>query len=45
MFPRDPLEEIAYGLGYASAAQLRRLAEPLNSNGYGPYLLQLIHES
>jgi len=45
MFPRDPLEEIACGLGYASAAQLRRPAEPLNRDGYGPYLLQLNHDS
>ncbi len=39
------IEEIAYRLGYISAEQLRRLAEPLCKNGYGPYLLDLIGDS
>ncbi|MFA6030183.1 MAG: glucose-1-phosphate thymidylyltransferase RfbA [Elusimicrobiota bacterium] len=36
------LEEIAYGLGYISAAQLEKLAEPMRKNEYGQYLLRLI---
>jgi len=39
------IEEIAYRMGYISAEQVRRLAEPLCKNGYGPYLLQIIEES
>jgi glucose-1-phosphate thymidylyltransferase len=39
------IEEIAYRMGYISADQVRRLAEPLSKNGYGPYLLQVIEES
>jgi glucose-1-phosphate thymidylyltransferase len=39
------IEEIAYRMGYISAEQVRRLAEPLSKNGYGPYLLQTIEES
>jgi glucose-1-phosphate thymidylyltransferase len=38
------IEEIAYRMGYISAEQLRRLAEPLSKNAYGPYLLQCIDE-
>jgi glucose-1-phosphate thymidylyltransferase len=34
-------EEIAFRLGYISAEQLGRLAEPMKKNGYGGYLLQL----
>ncbi len=45
MFPLDQSQEIAYGPGYLSAAQLRRLAELLSRNGYGLYLLQLIDEN
>jgi glucose-1-phosphate thymidylyltransferase len=36
------LEEIAFRMGYIDAAQLRRLAEPLNKNGYGAYLINLL---
>jgi glucose-1-phosphate thymidylyltransferase len=36
------IEEIAYYNGYIDADQLRRLAEPLQKNRYGQYLLQLI---
>jgi glucose-1-phosphate thymidylyltransferase len=36
------LEEIAYENGWISAAELRALAEPLQKNGYGAYLLGLI---
>ena len=39
------IEEIAYRMGYISAEQVRRLAEPLSKNAYGPYLLQVIEES
>ncbi len=39
------IEEIAYRMGYISAEQVRRLAEPLSKNGYGPYLLQVLEES
>lgn len=36
------LEEIAYESGWISAVQLRALAEPLQKNGYGAYLMGLI---
>ena len=36
------LEEIAYRNGYIDADQLRRLAEPMQKNGYGRYLLEII---
>lgn len=36
------IEEVAYRMGYIDAAQVRRLAEPLQKNGYGEYLLQII---
>jgi glucose-1-phosphate thymidylyltransferase len=35
-------EEIAYRMGYISAAQLAALAEPMRKNEYGQYLLALI---
>ncbi len=34
-------EEIAFHLGYITAEQLSRLAEPMKKNSYGDYLLQL----
>lgn len=34
------LEEIAYEMGYISKEQLLALAEPLNKNQYGQYLIQ-----
>jgi glucose-1-phosphate thymidylyltransferase len=37
-------EEIAWRKGYISAAQLRRLAEPLAKSGYGEYLLRSLSE-
>jgi len=37
-------EEIAYRSGYITAAQLEALAQPMRSNGYGAYLLQLLRE-
>jgi glucose-1-phosphate thymidylyltransferase len=37
------LEEVAYRMGYISKDQVKRLAEPLQKNGYGQYLLQMIN--
>ncbi len=37
-------EEIAYRQGWIDAAQLQRLAEPMNKNGYGQYLQRLLNE-
>jgi glucose-1-phosphate thymidylyltransferase len=36
------LEEIAYRQGYINAEQVRRIAEPLQQNGYGQYLMELL---
>lgn len=38
------VEEVAYRMEFIDEAQLRKLAEPLNKNGYGQYLLSLIKE-
>jgi len=38
------VEEIAYRMGYISAADLERLAVPLAKSGYGQYLLQVLSE-
>ena len=37
-------EEIAYRMGFISASDLRRLAQPLSKNGYGRYLLRILEE-
>ena len=37
-------EEIAWRMGYITAAQLRRLAKPLAKSGYGEYLLKILSE-
>ena len=37
-------EEIAYRMGYITAAELRGLAEPLVKSGYGQYLLGLLSD-
>ena len=37
-------EEIAYRKGYISAAQLDALAQPMKNNGYGRYLLNILHD-
>jgi glucose-1-phosphate thymidylyltransferase len=37
-------EEVAYRKGFIDAAQLQQLAEPLKKNGYGQYLLRLLHD-
>jgi len=36
------VEEIAFRMGYIDAGQLETLAQPLLSNGYGQYLLDII---
>ncbi|MFL6586035.1 MAG: glucose-1-phosphate thymidylyltransferase RfbA [Luteimonas sp.] len=36
-------EEIAYGNGWIDAEQLLALARPLSKNGYGQYLMSLVH--
>jgi glucose-1-phosphate thymidylyltransferase len=36
------VEEIAYRMGYITAEQLQRLAEPLQQNSYGEYLLDVL---
>jgi len=38
-------EEVAFNLGYISAADLRRQAEDLSKSEYGQYLLRLIDGS
>ncbi|MFN8410974.1 MAG: glucose-1-phosphate thymidylyltransferase RfbA [Anaerolineales bacterium] len=37
-------EEVAYRMNFINALQLRKLAEKLQHNGYGNYLLQLLRE-
>ena len=37
-------EEIAYRQGFIDAAQLRALAQPLLKNGYGLYLMDVLHD-
>ena len=37
-------EEIGYRLGYISAEEMQRLAEPMKKNEYGQYLLQVLEE-
>jgi glucose-1-phosphate thymidylyltransferase len=37
-------EEIAFRSGYISAGQLEALAQPMRSNAYGAYLLQLLKD-
>jgi len=38
------VEEIAYHMGYIDADQVSRLAQPLQKNGYGQYLIKLVSE-
>lgn len=38
------LEEIAYRMGYIDLGQLEKLAQPLNKNDYGQYLLRIVAE-
>jgi glucose-1-phosphate thymidylyltransferase len=37
-------EEIAYRKGYITADQLEALAQPMKKNGYGYYLLNILHD-
>jgi glucose-1-phosphate thymidylyltransferase len=39
------IEEIAYRMGRITAAQVEELARPLNKNGYGQYLLDMLAHS
>ncbi|AXQ78407.1 glucose-1-phosphate thymidylyltransferase [Streptococcus chenjunshii] len=39
------LEEIAYRMGYITADDVRKLAQPLKKNEYGQYLLRLIGDN
>ena len=36
------IEEVAYHMGFITAAQLQAIAEPLMKSGYGQYLLNLL---
>lgn len=36
------IEEIAFRMGYISADEVRRLAEPMRKSGYGDYLMRLL---
>jgi glucose-1-phosphate thymidylyltransferase len=38
------LEEIAYRMGYISAADVERLAAPMSKTGYGRYLLDILRQ-
>ena len=38
------LEEIAYRMNYIDREQLLKLAEPLNKNNYGQYLIDIANE-
>ena len=38
-------EEVAFRMGWISAAQLEQLAQPLRKSGYGDYLLNLLEEN
>ena len=38
------VEEVAYRMGYVDAGQLAALAESMQKNRYGQYLLQLLDE-
>jgi glucose-1-phosphate thymidylyltransferase len=38
------IEEIAYRMGYVTAAELEQLAQPMHKNSYGTYLLDILKE-
>jgi glucose-1-phosphate thymidylyltransferase len=38
------LEEVAYKMGYIDREQLRRVAQVMEKNEYGQYLLRLLEE-
>jgi glucose-1-phosphate thymidylyltransferase len=37
------IEEIAYHMGYINGEQVLQLAQPLNKNGYGQYLIEIVN--
>jgi len=37
------IEEIAYHMGYINGEQVLKLAQPLNKNGYGQYLIEIVN--
>ena len=37
------IEEIAYHMGYINGEQVLKLAQPLNKNGYGRYLIEIVN--
>jgi glucose-1-phosphate thymidylyltransferase len=39
------VEEVAYRNGWITAEQLERLAQPLLKNGYGQYLVKVLHDT
>ena len=38
------IEEIAYRMGYINAEQVLRLAQPMQKNGYGKYLIEITRQ-
>jgi glucose-1-phosphate thymidylyltransferase len=38
------IEEVAYRMGFIDAAALERLADQMKGNGYGRYLLSILHD-
>ncbi len=36
------VEEIAFRLGYINAGQVQKIAQPMQKNGYGQYLLEML---
>jgi glucose-1-phosphate thymidylyltransferase len=38
------VEEVAWRMGFIDAAQLKKLASPLQKSGYGEYLLRILHD-
>jgi len=39
------VEEIAFRMGYITATDVLRIAEPMRSNSYGDYLRRLIDDA
>ncbi len=39
------IEEIAYHMGYINGEQVLKLAQPLNKNSYGQYLIEIVNSS
>lgn len=39
------IEEIAYHMGYINGEQVLKLAQPLNKNSYGQYLIEIVNGS